>query len=191
MVLASRNGLTGHFTKANGSIIKQKGKGSSLIQTRIFMRETGQMTKQMAMEFMSIAKQELGMKGTGKMICSMDLECRSIVTGTSTRACLSKEKGMVRELTIMQLVKYTREGGSMVESKVLVSVNGLTVRSMKVSGRTIKNMVKAFIHGLMAESMKEIIEMIKSMDKEPTPGLTTDNILVNGRTTKDMVKVCM
>ncbi len=69
------SGLTGHDMKVNGGITKHVGKGSSCMWMGIVMRGSGRMIKQMAMECISILT-GLSMKGNGKMIYSMDLESK-------------------------------------------------------------------------------------------------------------------
>ena len=63
----------------------------------------------------------------------------------------------------------------MAGSKDLGCVNGLMVKSMKVSGKTIRNMVTVYIPGLMVENMKEIIAMIRNTVREHIHGLTRDS----------------
>lgn len=55
---------------------------------------------------------------------------------------------------------------------------------MKGSGRIIKNMVKEYMSGQMADVMKEIIAAIKNMDKGLILGLMGGNISDNGRMIK-------
>ena len=191
MAKANKNGLMELYMRVSGKTIKLKEKENLPIQMVTTMMEIGQMTKPMGMESTFITKLEQSMKVIGKMICNMAQEWKSIAMAINIKACSNKEKEMVRVLTTMQRDKFIKEAGSMEELKGLESVNGQMESIILGNGKTIKNMVKGFTHGQMAENMKETTEMIKNMVKELTLGLTKGNILGNGKMTKGMVEVCM
>lgn len=93
---------------------------------------------------------------------------------------------MARGPITTQLDKFTREGGSTVESKALVSAPGLMVKSTRDSGWITRSMARGYIRGPMAEAMRATIETIRNTAMEPTLGLTGESTSANGRMTRGM-----
>lgn len=105
---------------------------------------------------------------------------------TNTKECSSRAGETAREPIITLLDRFTREGGSTVESKALGSAPGLMAKSTRVNGWITRNMAKEYTHGPMAEVMRATIETIRNTVTGHTLGLTGESTSDNGRTTKDM-----
>jgi hypothetical protein len=181
-----KSGLMEPYTKASGSTIRRKVRGSSFIQTVTSMRASGLMIRLTDMESMFTAKRGLDMKDIGKMTCSTAQGPRSTAMETSTKACLSKGEETERELTTIQQDKRTRAAGSMGGLRVLECASGLITKDTKEIGWTIKSMVKEYTPGRMGENTKEGIETTKNTVKGLTLGRMVANTSDNGRMTRGM-----
>lgn len=95
----------------NGRTTRPRAKGSSLTPTVTSMRASGPTTRPMGLEYTSTAKLELGMRDTGRTICSTAREWSSIVTGINIRGCSRTERGMGRVPTTTLQVRSIREDG--------------------------------------------------------------------------------
>jgi len=74
----------------------------------------------------------------------------------------------------------------MAESKAMVYVHGLMVKSMTDNGRTTKNTELELTLGLMEEFTKATIETIKSMAMVLMSGRMGESTSANGKMTKGM-----
>ena len=80
-----------------------------------FSKESGNLTRQMDMEFICMPM-GLDMKDTGKMICKMATELKTGLIVQGMRAITKKAKSMVKELTLGMMDQLMKVNGSKIRS---------------------------------------------------------------------------
>ena len=171
-----------------GKKIKLVEKVNSSMQMVMYMKVNGKMIKLPDSESTYIQNHKLNMKVIGKMTRCMVQELKFMQMGTNMKECSSKAKDVERELIIFQMVRFTRDNGTMEKLKVLESVNGLMEKLMKATGWIIRKMGWVFLNGLMDVNIEDTIETIKNMVKVLMYGLMGENILDNGKMINVMEK---
>lgn len=171
-----------------GKKIKLVEKVNSFMQMVMYMKVNGKMIKLLDLEFTYIQNHKLNTKVIGKMTRCMVQGLKFMRMGTNMKECSSKAKDVERELIIFQMVRFTRDNGTMEKLKVLESVNGLMEKLMKATGWIIRKMGWVFLNGLMDVNIEDTIETIKNMVKVLMYGLMGENILDNGKMINVMEK---
>lgn len=171
-----------------GKKIKLVEKVNSSMQMVMYMKVNGKMIKLPDSESTYIQNHKLNTKVIGKMTRCMVQGLKFMQMGTNMKECSSKAKDVERELIIFQMVRFTRDNGTMEKLKDLESVNGLMEKLIKVIGWIIRKMGWGFLNGLMDVNIEDTIETIKNMVKVLMYGLMVENILDNGKMINVMEK---
>lgn len=121
-----------------------------------------------------------GMKDTGRMIYSMDLERKSGQIILGTKESIMKEKSTVEDAMFGLMVANTMEIGSKIGLKDMEHTLGLMEGSILDPGKTIICMVTDYTLGKMVEDTRDIMKWTKSMGLECTSGQMEEDMRVIG-----------
>ena len=114
MDLESRFGLMEPNMKDNGIMGKLMAEVNSLMLMVMFMRETGEMTKHLDMEFISIITVQ-SIKENGSMIISMEKEFNHGLMEVNTRDIMNKAKRMEKVNILGEMAVTSLEIGKIIK----------------------------------------------------------------------------
>ena len=174
--------------KEIGEMEWQKDKATSITQTAMCTQENFIKIELMGSEFTYI-KTGRRMKDSGKMICKMVQERKSLRMVRNMMVCLRMERNGVKELTNGQMILCILATGSTTISKEMESIDGPTAEFTMDNGKKTNYTAKVFIPGLMAENMKENTKMIRNMVLAHTIGQTEKHTKDNGSTASNMARL--
>jgi hypothetical protein len=117
-------------TKECGPKAKHLVKANSPMSLEIHTKDSGKMTKPMAMVSVSMRKVERDIKGIGNEICSMGQVLKFILMGIGLKGCSNRERRVEKVLIIYLMEQYIKGSGLMVELKAKALVNGRMEGSM-------------------------------------------------------------
>lgn len=92
--------------KETGRKARPVEKGNLLTFMEMFIKANGWMIRLMDLVYTLMPRLVLDTKDIGKMICSVGQASKSMQMEIDMKACLMKEKGMVKENTILQMGQF-------------------------------------------------------------------------------------
>jgi hypothetical protein len=128
------------------------------------------------------------MKDSGKMICKMVPEKKSLKMVQNMTVCSKMERNGVKALTNGQTILCILATGSTTTSREMESIDGPTAEFTMDNGKKTNYMAKVFILGLTAENMKENTKMIRNMVLALTIGQTEKHTKDNGSMASSMAR---